>query len=178
MKQLIPLPLFAMALSLSACNPQPDAIIHWHKVGACNGGQGQTGMPSTFYNAGPNAAYVVFAIESIDNTQVKQAWTVNATNFHVGSSKLDPGLMIYHWVLGPFALNTFPIPASTKISFQTNGYGAMVVSTTASDGASEADTANYSLLYTPNSGDPGVIMEQSGNNTTPYTPDCATVQLK
>lgn len=167
----------ALSVLLAGCTPQPDAIIHWHKVGACNGGQGQTGDPSTSYFSGPNAAYVVFAIESVDNTQVGQAWTLNATNFHVGSAKFDPGLMIYHWVLGPFALQTFPIPKSS-IGFSTNAYGALVVATSASDGAIEADTANFSLLYTPASGDPGVIMEQTGGNTTPYTPDCATVQLK
>jgi hypothetical protein len=171
------LPFAVLALGLCGCNPQPDAIIHWHKVGACNGGIGQTGDPTTSYNAGPNQAYVIFAIERVDNTQTNQAWTLNATQFHVGSAKFDPGLMIYHWVLGPFALTTFPIPASA-IGFSTNAYGAMIVSTTAADGASEADTANYSLMFTPNSGAPGVIMEQNPAASTAYTPNCGSVQLK
>jgi hypothetical protein len=175
MKIINLLPL--LALGLCGCNPQPDAIIKWHKVGACNGGLGQGGDPSTSYNAGPNAAYVIFAIESVDNTQTNVAWTLNATQFHVGSAAFDPGLMIYRWVLGPFALTTFPIPKSA-IGFSTNAYGAMVVTTTATDGASEADSANYSLQFTPSAGAPGVVMEQNPAASTAYTPDCASVQLK
>ena len=177
MKRIIA-PLTLAALALCGCNPKPDAIIHWHKVGACNGGQGQSGSPSTSYNAGPNAAYVVFAIERVDNSQVAQAWTLNATNFHVGSAKFDPGLMIYQWVLGPFALQTYSIPAKGNIGFSTNAYGALVVSTTATDGASEADTANYSLLYAPASGDPGVIMQKEPDASVAYTPNCGDVALK
>lgn len=167
-----------LPLALCGCNPQPDAIIHWHKVGACNGGISQTGDPTESYNAGPNQAYVIFAIESIDNTAVNQKWLIDATKFHVGSANFDLHLMLYSAKLGPFALETFPIPAKTSISFQTNGYGALVVPTSTSDGAKEASTTNYSLLYTPNSGDPGVIMEQGTTASTAYTPNCADVQLK
>ena len=166
-----------LALALCGCTPQPDAIIKWHKVGACNGGLGQGGDPSTSYNAGPNAAYVIFAIESVDNSQVNKPWTLDATQFHVGTAKFDPGLMVYHWVLGQVALTTFPVPAS-GVAFQTNAYGAMVVTTTAQDGASEADTASYSLQFTPSAGAPGVVMEQNPAASTAYTPDCASVQLK
>lgn len=169
-----------LALSLSDCPAPgaPDAIIHWSKVGACNGGQGQSGDPSTFYNAGPNQAYVVFAIESVDNTQVNQPWTLDATRFHVGSSSFDPSLMIYHWVLGGVALQTFPILAGQDTGFLTNAYGALVVQTAAADGASEADTMDYQLLYSPASGDPGVIMEESPPASTAYTPNCADVALQ
>jgi hypothetical protein len=165
-------------LALCGCTPQPDAIIKWHKVGACNGGLGQGGDPSTSYNAGPNAAYVIFAIEGVDNSQVSTAWTIDPTQFHVGSAKFDPGLMIYKYVLGPFALINSPIPAKGVLGFSTNAYGAMVVTTTATDGASEADTASYSLQFTPSSGAPGVVMEESPAASTAYTPDCASVQLK
>jgi hypothetical protein len=169
--------LSLLALSLGGCRIIKENIA-WHKVGACNGGTSQSGDPSENYNAGPNQAYVVFAIESIDNRGVNQAWTVDATKFHVGSSFFDPGLMIYSAKLGPFALSTFPIPANSKLGFLTNGYGALVVSTAASDGASEADTANYSLLYAPATGDPGVIMAQGPVASMAYTPNCADVQLK
>lgn len=162
------------AVVLSGCNGSPDATIRWHKVGACNGGATQNGA----YNAGPNQAYVIFAIESINNQGVNQAWTVDATKFHVGASNFDPNLMIYAQKLGPFALLTYPIPANTNIAFSTNGYGALVVQTAASDGASEADTAHYNLLYSPKSGDPGVIMQAGPDASTAYTPDCATVLLK
>jgi hypothetical protein len=171
MKLFVPL----LALYLCSCG-NPDATITWHKVGACNGGVSQSGDPSENYNAGPNQAYVIFTIDNVDNRGVNQAWTLDATKFHVGSAFFDPGLMIYNAKLGPFALSTFPIPPSVKIAF--SAFGALVVSTAAMDGASEADTANYSLLYMPSPGDPGVIMKQGPDASTAYTPDCATVQLK
>ena len=168
--------IVAAAALLAACG-NPDAIIKYHQVGACNGGQGQSGSPSTSYNAGPNQAYVVFAIESVDNTQVTSSWTLDPTKFHVTSSgAFDPNLMIYHWVLGPFALVNTTIPASTNYGFSTNAYGALVVQTAASDGASEASKTKYNLLYTPTG--PGVIMSQNPPASTAYTPDCATIKLQ
>jgi hypothetical protein len=175
MKQLAYLSL--LAVLLHGCGA-PDATIHWHKVGACNGGVSQTGDPSQSYNAGPNQAYVIFAIESVDNRGVSQAWTLDATKFHVGSASFDPSLMIYSAKLGPFALDTFPVPANAQTVFFGNAYGALVVSTTATDGASEANTANYSLLYTPATGDPGVIMVQGPVASADYTPNCADVKLQ
>jgi hypothetical protein len=169
-------PLF-LILGLCSCGG-PDATIAWHKVGACNGGISQSGDPTESYNAGPNQAYVVFAIESVDNVGVNQAWTLDATKFHVGSSFFDPGLMVYSAKFGPLALGTFSVSANTTTSFFGYAYGALVVITTASDGASEADTANYSLLYMPASGDAGVSMTQGPDASTAYTPNCADVQLK
>jgi hypothetical protein len=172
------LPLIALPLlALMACGG-PDATIHYHQVGACNGGQGQSGDPSTFYNAGPNQAYVIFDIAELDNTQVTSAWTLDPTKFHVNSTvsdSFDPTLMIYQWKLGPFALVDTTIPAGADFKFAF-AYGALVVQTSASDGASEADTTKYDLLYTPTG--PGVIMSQDPPTSTAYTPNCADVVLK
>ena len=171
MKLFVPL----LALYLCSCG-NPDATIHWHKVGACNGGVIQSGDPTESYFAGTKQAYVIFAIDGVNNNGVNQSWILDAAKFHVGSAFFDPGLMIYSAKLGPFALGTFPILANS--GFTTNAYGALVVNTTAMNGASEADTANYPLLYMPGPGDPGVIMTQGPDASTAYTPDCATVQLK
>lgn len=177
----VSLTIAAMSLLplLAGCpNPgPPDAIVHWHKVGACNGGQGQSGNPSTFYNSGPNAAYVIFAIDSIDNSQVAQAWIADPTRFHVGSSSFDPLLMIYHWVLEPFAMVSTAIPAGTNYGFSPSAYGALVVSTSSANGADEANATNYQLLYTPTAGDPGVIMEETGSGVTTDFQDCGSVSL-
>ena|SRR5271157_264202 len=170
--------LLATCCALSGCGGT-DAIVTYHQVGACNGGQGQSGDPSTFYNAGPNQAYVIFAIENINNTQVTSSWTLDPTKFFVNTTtkdSFDPSLMIYHWVLGPFALVDTTIPAGVNYGFSTNGYGALVVQTSASDGASEADTTKFNLLYTPTG--PGVILTQNPPASTAYTPNCANVQLK
>ncbi len=163
---------------LAACG-NPDAIIKYHQVGACNGGQGQSGDPSTSYNAGPNQAYVVFAIESVDNTQVTSSWTLDPTQFFVNTmtkDSFDPSLMIYHWVLGPFALVNTTIPAKTSYGFSPFAYGVLVVQTSALDGASEASKTDYNLLYTPTG--PGVILSRDPTASTAYTPDCASIKLQ
>lgn len=59
---VVRLPVLLAAL-LAGCSPL--ATIKSHQVGACN--DHQTG--NTVVAVGKNAAYVVFKIESIDNTQ-------------------------------------------------------------------------------------------------------------
>lgn len=175
------LSILLLPLALAGCpNPgPPDAIVHYHQVGACNGGQGQSGDPSTFYSAGPNQAYVVFAIDSIDNSQVAQPWTAKVAGFHVNpSDSFDPTLMIYRWVLGPFAMVDTPIPANVNYGFSPSAYGALVVQTSAANGADEANVTNYQLLYTPAVGAPGVIMEKGPPTSWPDTQDCSSIALK
>jgi hypothetical protein len=180
MKCLLPPLLVGASLMLAGCG-NIDAVVKYHQVGSCNGGQGQSGDPSTFYNAGPNQAYVVFAIENVDNTQVTSSWTLDPTKFFVNSTvkdSFDPSLMVYRiFGISPsVALISTTIPASTNYGFSPYAYGALVVQTAASDGASEADKTKYNLLYTPTG--PGVIMSQNPPASTAYTPNCADVQLQ
>jgi hypothetical protein len=154
-------------------------------VGACNGGQGQSGDPSTFYNAGPNQAYVIFDIEKIDNTTRSSVFNFDSTQVFTNSgsvkSSLDPTLMVYAQKLGPFAVGNYTVAAGKDIGFFAGAYGALVVQTSASDGASEADRVSYFLGYTgSNSGGvPPVIMSNTQSSVTswPYTPNCADISL-
>jgi hypothetical protein len=176
----IHLPLIALPLlALAACGGT-DATITYHQVGACNGGvyTDQSGNVDA-YSAGPQQAYVIFAIENIDNSQVTSSWTAQPTNFFVNSGikdSFDPTLTLYAQKLGPFAMVSTTIPAGANYGFSPYAYGAVVVQTSAADGASEADTTKYNLLYTPTG--PGVILSQNPPASQAYTPDCATVTLK
>jgi|HubBroStandDraft_6_1064221.scaffolds.fasta_scaffold1041449_1 hypothetical protein len=173
--------LIAMVALMAPSCPNGFVNITYHQVGACNGGA----TPDGEYNAGPNQAYVVFAIERIDNTQNqnafaydprKIAWTLNTND------AFDANLEIYQEIFGPFATVPTTVNAKTSMGFNPYGYGALVVQTVAQDGASEAASTSYFLSY-KGSGSPGnpfVLMTKSNSSQTnwPYTPNCADIILQ
>jgi hypothetical protein len=168
-------------LLFTACTTPPVAITY-HQTGACNGGQGQSGMPSTFYSAGSNQAYVVFGIERIDNSQGTSTFNFDPTKLFVNSTVrdfVDPNLSIYKYVLGPFASVNTSVTAGNNMGFSVSGQNALVVQTVAADGASEANKTNYVLSYNTGAGDPGVLLVKSDSSQTswPNTLDCATISL-
>jgi len=174
------LALPAFAFSLAACNPNGTATINYHQTGACNGGQGQSGDPSTFYNAGPHAAYVVFGIERIDNSQGRVPFNFDPTKMFVnGGNHVDPGLMIYKWVLGPFASVAATVGANSTWNFAVSGQNALIVQTTAANGASEANNTPYFLNYATGVNDPGVVMNKTdaSQKSWPDTENCSSILL-
>lgn len=175
------LAVISTLLLVTACTLHPVTITY-HQTGACNGGQGQSGDPSTFYNAGPNQAYVVFGIERIDNSQGTINFNFAPTKLFVNTTTrdfVDPRLSIYQWKLGPFASVPTTVTAGNNIGFAVSGQNALIVQTTATDGASEANKTNYFLSYNTAPGDLGVLFVKSDSKQTswPYTPDCATISL-
>lgn len=158
-----------------------QTAITYHQVGACNGGPSDAGE----YNAGPNQAYVIFAIEKIDNSQNSNAFAYDPSKiFWTGNSRdaFDSNLQIYRYKLGPFATAPLTVNASGSIGFNPYGYGALVVQTAAADGASEANKTSYFLGYagSGSAGNPTVLMSKSNASQTawPYTPNCADIILK
>lgn len=183
MKELRYIAALLLPLTLAACpNPNGTATISYHQTGACNGGQGQSGSPSTFYSAGTNQAYVVFGIERIDNSAGKVNFNFDPTKLYVNSSQrdfVDPTLMIYKWVLGPFASVPQTVPAGANIGFAVSGQNALVVQTANADGSTEANMTSYQLFYNTGSGDPGIFMIKTDSSQTswPNTQDCGTISL-
>jgi hypothetical protein len=169
-----------LSLTAPSC-PNGLVNITYHQVGACNGGPSDNGE----YNAGPNQAYVVFAIESIDNTQNLNAFAYDPSNiFWVANQNdaFDSTLEIYRFVFGPFATAPLTVNAQQSIGFSPFGYGALVVQTSATDGASEANNTAYFLGY-KGSGvgtNPFVFMTKSDASQTswPNTPNCADIVLQ
>lgn len=165
--------LLALIAMFPLIAPSCQTQITYHQVGACNGGRTQFGE----YNAGPNQAYVIFAIENIDNTQNTNAFPYDPKNIfwtQNPKSAFDSNLEIYRYKLGPFATVPVTVNAGRSIGFNPNGYGALVVQTTAADGASEANNTSYFLGYQ------NVLMNKSNSNRTswPYTPNCADIVLE
>ncbi len=131
-------------LLLTGCG-QPAVTITYHQTGACNGGQGQSGDPSTSYNAGPHAAFVVFGIERIDNSQGKVPFNFVPTKLFVNACPrafVDPTLMIYKWILGPFATAPLTEAPGKSANFPGTSQSALVVQTGGEDGAKEANMTN------------------------------------
>jgi hypothetical protein len=183
MRELSYIASLASLLALAGCpNPNGTVTISYHQTGACNGGQGQSGNPSTSYFAGPNQAFVVFGIERIDNSAGAVAFNFDPTKMFVNSTTrdfVDPSLMIYKWVLGPFASVPQTVAAGANIGFAVSGQNALVVQTTNPDGSAEANMTSYSLLYNTSASDPGVLMNKTNASRTswPNTEDCSTISL-
>jgi hypothetical protein len=182
----MPMKHFATALAaavlpvaLAGCPggaPQSSVSIAYKQIGACNG----FATPNGLVSAGVNQAYVLFAVERIDNTGNAAPFAYDPGN--IGAivaghrDAFDSGLQLYKFILGPFATAPMTVAAGQTISFSPFGFGALIVQTMAADGASEADHTAYFLTY-QGSGNPLVVMTNTDASRTswPYTPDCSTV---
>ena len=161
----------------AGCQPTP-VTINYHQTGACNGDP----SASVPYNAGPNQAYVVFHIESIDNS------LGGSTNFFFDPSRLfvqqstgedffNSSLGIYPDLFGPFAAVPATVSAGNVLAFSFGAFGATVVTTTNPDGAAEANQTSYLLGYNQSLTDPPVEFDKTNQSQTsfPDTEDCSTL---
>ena len=153
--------------------------ITYHQTGACNGFVDASGA----HSAGPNQAFVIFGIERIDNSG-GPSFAFDPANLYVqqGANRrfFDSDLQIYSGVLGPFAAVPTNLTAEQNLGYSPTAQGALVVSTAATDGASEANNLAYSLNYNRQPNDPPVNLVKSDASRTswPYTPDCKTITLQ
>lgn len=165
-------------LALTACG-NPDVTITYHQTGACNGFATSSGETS----AGTNQAYVVFGIESIANPSGSGAtFNFDPTKVFTTTTvkdSVDPGLMLYPNVLGPFAAVAESLPQGTSIPFSPSAQMGLVVQTTNPNGSVEANSTPYTLSYDNGGNLPGVIMVKSDASQTswPNTEDCKTITL-
>jgi hypothetical protein len=161
----------------AGCQPTP-VTINYQQTGACNGDP----SASVPYNAGPNQAYVVFHIESIDNS------LGGSTNFFFDPSRLfvqqstgedffNSSLGIYPDLFGPFAAVPATVSAGNVLAFSFGAFGATVVTTTNPDGAAEANQTSYLLGYNQSLTDPPVEFDKTNQSQTsfPDTEDCSTL---
>jgi hypothetical protein len=168
--------LVAISLPLIAaeCEPAHDVVtIRYEQVGACNGFSSGTGATS----AGPKAAYVVFRISTVENTDSA------ARTFDFDPNKLfinaDPRAYA-STQLNLAQLNPFYAPSRTVAAGATeslNGAVIAIVSTVADNGASEANTTAYALLYDGGPGSQGVTLIKANPNKTswPQIEDCTQI---
>jgi subtilase family serine protease len=171
-------PTAALINDLSGVPAAPPVVtISYHQVGACNG------FPTPFgeSNLGPNAAYVIFGIEEINNSQNTAAFAFDPTKLYVQQAIqefFDPRLQIYRYILGPFAATATTVNAD--IRFAVNAFGATVVATTNSNGAVEANQTPYFLKYNASPSDPNVnlVKTDAARTSWPQTLECTTIKLQ
>jgi hypothetical protein len=174
-------PQIAFQESNACVTPQclEPVTISFHQVGACNGFATSSGE----VNAGGNAAYVVFGIDSIDNSLGTAAFSFDPTNLFVQQGNLvaffDPGSAFYPNILGPLAGAAATVGPGVKSSFSVPGYGALVVTTSNPNGAAGASKTAFSLNYNQQPNDPPVNLVNStpGVTTWPLTENCASINL-
>lgn len=169
-----------LATGSTSALPSPPVNITYHQTGACNG-FAKTG--GGIVSAGPNAAFVVFGIEKVDNSGGNAAFNFDPSKLYVQQAIqqfMSPGLSIYPEVLGPFAAVQTSVAKGTTMQFNPVAQGALVASTTNADGSTEANQTAYFLKYSGSSTAPTVTLTKSDASRTswPNTQDCKTITLQ
>lgn len=153
-----------------------SAKVTYKQYGAC------TFVPTPLGNAtpGPYAAYAAFEVSSISNTTT-QTLHFDPTRLYVQQgttrSYVDPVLAIFSQIFGPFAIDSATFAPGDSVNYSPAADLAVVVSTSTSDGANEANKTAYELGYDSPAGEPDVIMVKSNPSQTswPYTPNCCDI---
>lgn len=168
--------LCSVPLALVACGPggTPShnvVTLNYTQLGACNGYQSGNDVTSV----GPNAAYVVFRLVSVQNTDSQaQSFTFDPSHLFVnqgGRRYVDQNLLtLFTTPAGPVNV---PAGATVNIGLDV----VVVVSTAASDGASEANQTSYFLLNDPKGVDPPILgaKTNASQSSWPDTPNCREV---
>jgi hypothetical protein len=156
---------------------KPVVSINYHQVGACNG------FPTSFgeTNAGPNAAFVVFAIESVDNTKTTSTFAFDPTRLYVHQT-VDEFIndALLSTIPAGSLVQSVSVPKDKLVKLAPREFGPLIVATNNPNGAVEANRTAYSLSYKPKSSDPQVETHNTdpGRKSWPATLDCSTITLK
>jgi Pro-kumamolisin, activation domain len=159
----------------TAAPPTPPTITY-HQTGACNAYVNSFGGVS----AGPNAAFVMFGIEQIDNSASAKPFAFDPTKLYVQQAKqefVDPSLSIYADIFGPFAAIPTSVAAGFDMKFSPSAQAALTVQTVNVDGATEANNTSYLLRYNSSATDPPVLFTKSDAPPWPLTQDCTAIML-
>jgi hypothetical protein len=161
----------------------PSVQIRYRQIGACtyftNG--------NDTISLGPNAAYVIFAIDEINSSDPNTFAFSPADlfiqhdpiqNFFVSAS--DP---IVPDIFGPLAAMAATVPPNGLVAFLPAGFGAGILATITTDGAVQANENGYFLNYSDNSASsplPAINLVKSNASQTSYplTDDCGQIDLE
>jgi len=158
---------------------EPPVTITYHQVGACNGYTNAFGLVS----AGSKAAFLIFGLESIDNSMGTTPFNFDPKNLFVQLTIrdfFDPTLSLYTDILGPLAAVPTTVGIGSDLTLSPTLFGATTVQTTLANGAQEANNTAYFLVYNRKPGDPRVQLVKSDAKQTvwPNTLNCSTIALK
>jgi hypothetical protein len=167
--------ILVACLAMIGCNTAfHDVVtIHYKQLGACNGFGNGTNVTS----AGPKAAYVAFRISTVENKDsAPRDFNFDPNRVFVDvSPRAFTNTQLNLAQFNPFYAKARLVAKGTTETI--NGAVIAVVSTTASDGASEANKTAYLLLYDVPAGSQGVVMakDNASQTTFPSTPDCTNI---
>lgn len=168
--------LLVMALPLlaAACDAPHDVVtIRYEQIGACNGFSAGSGATS----AGPKAAYAVFRVSTIENTDTApRTFEFNPNKLFVNvNPRAYTSTQLNLAQLNPFYATSRTVAAGTTEAL--NGAVIAVVETVDQNGASEANNTSYFLLYDGGSGGQGVTLIKANPEQTswPQIEDCTQI---
>jgi hypothetical protein len=155
----------------------PPVTIRYSQYSACTHVPLNPGVATVDFNH----AYVVFQIEGIDNSST-QAFHFNPNKLFVQQDTkdfADSKLRIYDRIFGPFAAVADTFGAGEDAEFQAAEDVSVVVATSTSDGAIEANQTPYTLSYDEQLTDPPVSFIKSNATRTswPIEQDCCSIGL-
>jgi hypothetical protein len=173
-RMLVAVVLSVSVTSLIACGPN-KATINYAQIGACNGYMNTT---NNLVSAGANAAFVVFRVDSLDNTGSSIAFNfdpslmwVNGTSPH---AHMNPNLTLAS-TIGVLMAPASSVPA--KQLTQVHGFAVATVSTSSGDPATQANHVNYLLAYDTSSSDPNVFLAKENSSQTSYNGNDNCLQM-
>jgi hypothetical protein len=165
--------LFTLGFANGGCGPV--ATLSYRQLGACDS------FSTGSLGAGANKAFVFFRMDSLDNGS---SATVHFDPFQLyvpglntvpGEGQIDKTLST-EWALalqGPVA---GPATVAANTTMALSGWGVMLVSTSTSDGAVEANNTAYLLDDAPGAGILPVT-ETPNQTSWPYTPSCGSINF-
>jgi hypothetical protein len=165
--------LLVVGLAAGGCNP--TATLSYKQLGACDD------FSPGLLQAGANKAYVFFRMDSIDNSANATTANFNPFNLEVptlvtasGEGKIDQTLS-NEWAQALQGPPTGPITVPPQTFQSINGWGVMLVSTSTSDGAVEANATSYFLTDAAS----GILPSKEDPTRTswPYTRDCGSINF-
>ena len=167
--------ILSSALVLAGCpNQNGTATIRYEQLGACNGYKEGNNVVSS----GPTAAYVLFKIHWLDNTNGKVNFAYDPARLFVSSLNTKPSLTTTSQLtqkIGVLATVPTTVPAGKNLGH--GGYAVFIVPTAnSSDPQIEANKTNYMLAYDNPTSNPGVLMDKKNSSQTQYqgVQDCLT----
>lgn len=162
----IPLALLAL---LSGCAnpgaavPNGTATIRYEQLGACNGYKDGNNVVS----AGPDAAFVIFKIIEINNSNGKVNLAYDPTKLFVPPNAHVSTSLSLAQKIGVLGTTAKTVAAGTNLPH--NGYAVVAVPTgNSSDPQLEANLVNYFLSYENDPSGPGIILSKVNHAQTKY----------
>jgi hypothetical protein len=172
---------------ISGISSAGTATISYQQIGACTGYGAMTGRP--------NQAYVIFKIDSVDNSKGNVDFLLIPNRLFVDqSTEKQKAEWVGGWKrqfvsedtkflheLGATPVSTKSIPHNSKADI--NGFIFVPVNTVSANGSAEANKTSFKLSYdsapVPGETDPAIVLDKVNATQTswPETENCQAIKL-